>query len=105
MERPESPHAMGTEPTVGELLRLREFREGLKRLGEAELREMRSLLAGQALARYPSALRWLARKTCRCASSELERERLGSQLVQELASRGSCKRRPWRTEGRYQPAA
>lgn len=40
---------MGIEPTVGELLRLREFREGLKRLGEAELREMCSLLAEQAL--------------------------------------------------------
>lgn len=85
---------MGIEPTVGELLRLREFREGLKKLGEAELREMCSLLAEQALVRYPSALRWLARETCRYASSELERERLGSQLVQELVEQGQLQAPP-----------
>lgn len=75
-------------------MRLRQFREGLEKLGEHELRELCSQLAEQALVMYPSALRWLGRETCRYASSAYERERLGDALVKELTEKGQLKPPP-----------
>lgn len=92
MEHPESLGSPAIEPTVGELLRLRQFREGLNKLGTEELREICSQLAEQALVLYPSALRWLGRETCRYAADAHQRELLGHELVQKLV-----------TEGRLQP--
>lgn len=88
MDHPESLGSPAIEPTVGELLRLRKFRDGLSKLREEELRELCSQLAEQALVLYPSALRWLGRETCRYATDAHQREMLGDELVRRLTEEG-----------------
>lgn len=50
------------EPSINELLKLREFNEGLRGLNEEELRTLCSQLAELALVGYPSSIRWLMRE-------------------------------------------
>jgi hypothetical protein len=88
MDHPECQGSQGIEPSVGEMLRLNEFLEGIKKLGEQELRALCSRMAHQNLVAYPATLRWLAREAARSAFSEGERRRIGEALVEELVTSG-----------------
>lgn len=61
MEHPERPAGTGIDPSVNELLRLREFVDGLSKLSEGELRSIAADLAELAMVTYPASIRWLIR--------------------------------------------
>lgn len=70
------------------MLRLNEFLEGVKKLGEHDLRALCSTMGRQNLVSYPSALRWLAKEAAPNACNESERSRTGETLVEELVASG-----------------
>lgn len=88
MNHPECQGSQGIEPSVGEMLRLNEFLEGIKKLGEQDLRALCSTMGRQNLVSYPSTLRWLAKEAARSACNESERSRIGETLVEELVASG-----------------
>lgn len=88
MNHPECQGNQGIEPSVGEMLRLNEFLEGIKQLGEQDLRALCCKMAQQNLVAYPATLRWLAKEAARSAFSESERRRIGETLVEELVVSG-----------------
>lgn len=64
------------------MLRLNEFLEGVKKLGEQDPRALCSTMGLQNLVSYPSTLRWLAKEAA------WKRSRIGETLVQELVASG-----------------
>jgi len=62
MDHPESCGSQALEPSVGELLRLRQFMRGIEELGEKELRELCGRLAHHVLVLHPSVVRFLMKE-------------------------------------------
>lgn len=94
MEHPECQGMQAIEPSVGELLRLKEFLEGIERLNEAELREMCRQMAHQVLVGYPATMRWLAREAAMNLGNGHRRIGVGETLVEQLIRNGGLKRPP-----------
>lgn len=59
MNHPDRLGIQALEPSVGDLLRLKSFLDGMEELNEAELREACKILAQQVLVSYPARVRWL----------------------------------------------
>lgn len=79
---------MAIEPSVGELLRLKRFKEQVDKLGAQECKAICHKLADLALVTYPSALRWLAGEAARGVKDRDERARTVEQLVAALTEKG-----------------
>jgi hypothetical protein len=62
MDHPESHGTQAIEPSVGDLLKLREFLDGVERLREKELKQLCRQMAQQLLVAYPAVVRWLSRE-------------------------------------------
>jgi hypothetical protein len=62
MSYPERLGIQALEPSVGDLLRLKSFLDGMDRLSEADVRKACRLLTEQALVSQPAMIRWLAGK-------------------------------------------
>lgn len=88
MQHPECSGAMAIEPSVGELLRLRQFKEQIDKLGAQECRAICHQLADLALMTYPATLRWLAREAARGIKDQEEGARMVEQLVAVLTEKG-----------------
>ena len=83
MDHPESLGMQAMEPSVGDLLRLREFQSVLERAGEADLREMCRLMARQVFVTHPAVVRYLSREAAAGVGSVHRRE-IGEVLVRKL---------------------
>ena len=65
-EHPEVDKKNLLEPTIGEQIRFEDFRRGLDKLDSvAELRELATLLAKQAMVIQPATIRYLANEAAR----------------------------------------
>lgn len=83
MDHPESLGMQAMEPSVGDLLRLREFQSVLERAGEADLRKMCQLMAQQVFVTHPAVVRYLSREAAAGIGSVHRRE-IGEVLVRKL---------------------
>jgi len=83
MEHPESHGIQVMEPSVGDLLRLRQFVDGLEKCGEPELREICKLMAQQVFVCHPAVVRWLTKEAANSLGGA-HREWVGAMLVQKL---------------------
>jgi hypothetical protein len=94
MTHPECSGSQGIEPSVGEMLRLQEFLNGVRKLNERELRALCEKMAYQNLVGFPATLRWLAHEAARSAYSESERLRISAELVDQVVKSGGLSRPP-----------
>jgi hypothetical protein len=83
MDHPESQGSQAMEPSVGDLLRLRQFQDGLEKCGEAELREICKTMAYQVFVCHPGVVRWLTREAVN-GLGNARRQWVGETLVQKL---------------------
>ena len=88
-EHPEAHDANSLEPTIGEQFRFEEFKRGLEKMDDvAELREIATLLAKQALLLQPASIRYLAKEAARKLSSASGRDwsEVASEMREHLLS-------------------
>lgn len=88
MEHPERPAGTGIDPSVNELLRLREFVEGLSKLSEGELRSIATDLAELAMVTYPASIRWLIRDMQNLHNSRVDCNAIAEKLQSEKSGAG-----------------
>jgi hypothetical protein len=83
MDHPESLGMQAIEPSVGDLLRLKEFLDGVEKAGERELRELCRLMARSVFVSHPATVRWLSREAAAGLGS-VHRQQVGETLVRKL---------------------
>lgn len=88
MEHPESSGKQGIEPSVGELLRWRQFSDQLEKLGPGECKTLCRQLGYATIVTYPAALRWAAGEAARGLVSEAEKTRMSQELVRAVTQKG-----------------
>jgi len=83
MNHPESLGMQAIEPSVGDLLRLRAFLDGLEKAGEEDLREICRSMAQQVFVTHPAVVRYLSREAASALGS-VHRQEVGEVLVRKL---------------------
>jgi hypothetical protein len=81
MDHPESCGSQALEPSVGELLRMRQFQDGIEKLGEKDLRVLCSKLAYQVLVLHPSVVRYLVKEIARAPFPAQRRDAIQQEVV------------------------
>jgi hypothetical protein len=81
MDHPESCGSQALEPSVGELLRLRQFLSGIEKLGEKELRELCGQLAHHVLVLHPSVVRFLVKEIAGAPFTAQHRDEIRQEVV------------------------
>jgi hypothetical protein len=81
MEHPESQGSQALEPSVGELLRLRQFLDGVEKLKEKDLKELCGKLAYQVLVLHPSVVRFLVKEIAGAPFTASRREQIRQEVV------------------------
>lgn len=86
MNHPESLGSQALEPSVGDLLRFRAFQDGVEKLTERnlpELKQLLELLGRQVFVAHPASVRWLVGE----AAKNLQRSTgnwVGEELLEQL---------------------
>lgn len=87
MSHPESLGSQALEPSVGDLLRFRSFQDGIEKLTErdvSELKQIAQVLGRQVFVAHPATVRWLVGE----AAANLQGStgnRVGEELTERLA--------------------
>ena len=87
MEHPESCGSQALEPTIGELLRYREFTGVIAKAGPGDLEKIKKLceqLAYQALVTHPSVVRFLVREVAGAPFTAHHKQEIQELLIENV---------------------